>query len=66
VLKVYVLNRSLLDKETTVEEFAKLYEELGEFAILDEQFACLNEPTLNLIAEDAKNNLADFAVSVNS
>ena len=66
VLKVYVLNRSLLDKETTVEEFAKLYEELGEFAILDEQFARLNEPTLNLIAEDAKNNLADFAVSVNS
>jgi len=31
VLKVYVLNRELLDKKTTVEEFAQLYNELGEF-----------------------------------
>ena len=61
VLKVYVLNRELLDKETSVEEFAKLYDELQEFQILDEQFAQLNEPTLQLMMEYAKQNMSEFA-----
>ncbi len=38
VLKVYVLNHEHLKKETTVEEFAKLYEQFPEFAQLDSRF----------------------------
>jgi hypothetical protein len=60
VLKVYVLNRELLDKSTTVEEFARLYDELGEFAILDEQFSRLNEPTIQLMIDNARKNLVDY------
>jgi hypothetical protein len=60
VLKVYVLNRELLDKETSVEEFAKLYDELQEFQMLDEQFVHQNEDTIHLIVENAKAHLEDF------
>ncbi|RYD51382.1 MAG: DUF4375 domain-containing protein [Sphingobacteriales bacterium] len=38
VLKVYVLNREYLGKETTVEEFAKLYEQFPEMAQFDSRF----------------------------
>ena len=38
VLKVYVLNRAHLEKETTVEEFARLYEQFPEFSQLDARF----------------------------
>jgi len=48
-LKVYVLNRELLEKQTTVEEFAKLYSELKEFEMIDEEFMRLNQPTIHLI-----------------
>lgn len=60
VLKVYVLNRELLDKETTVEEFARLYDELQEFQILDDQFAQQNAETVHLIVTYAKANIGDF------
>ena len=33
----------MLEKETTVEEFAQLYEELKEFELIDQRFADLNE-----------------------
>lgn len=39
VLKVYVLNRDALDKETTVEEFSRMYDEFREFEALDAAFA---------------------------
>jgi hypothetical protein len=38
-LKVYVLNNEALSRETTPEEFAKLYDEYREFEGLDEEFA---------------------------
>ncbi len=38
VLKVYVLNRDVLGKETTVEEFGRLYAEFREFEPLEERF----------------------------
>lgn len=45
VLKVYTLNADDLSKETSVEEFAKLYEEFKEFEGLDAHFTELNPAT---------------------
>ncbi|MFA6152753.1 MAG: DUF4375 domain-containing protein [Chitinophagaceae bacterium] len=45
VLKVYTLNADDLGKETSVEEFAKLYEEFKEFEGLDAHFTELNPKT---------------------
>jgi hypothetical protein len=42
VLKVFSLNFEGLSKETTVEEFAKLYEEYTEFEELDAKFVQYN------------------------
>ena len=61
VLKVYVLNRDLLDWQTTVEEFAQLYEELGEFEILDKQFADLDPGTVEKIIAHAKAHISEYA-----
>jgi hypothetical protein len=60
VLKVYVLNHELLDKKTTVEEFALLYQELKEFEILDERFYNLNDNTRDLILNYATKHIEDF------
>lgn len=60
VLKVYVLNREMLDKQTSVEEFAKLYDELKEFETLDEQFMAQNDDTIKLIADYALAHAEDF------
>ena len=38
VLKVYVLNRDILNKSTTVEEFARLYDEFKEFEFIDAEY----------------------------
>jgi hypothetical protein len=62
VLKVYVLNHEMLEKETSVEEFAKLYDELKEFEAIDEQFLALNESTLNKILQFATDHIEEFAV----
>lgn len=45
VLKVYTLNADDLGKETSVEEFAKLYDEFKEFEGLDAHFTELNPKT---------------------
>lgn len=45
VLKVYTLNVDGLSKETSVEEFAKLYEEYTEFEELDARFVAHNAGT---------------------
>lgn len=64
VLKVYVLNRDLLNKQTTVEEFAKLYDELKEFEVIDEQFNQLNEQTIRQILDYAYSHLDEFVTAV--
>ncbi|MBN9482321.1 MAG: hypothetical protein BGO70_17235 [Bacteroidetes bacterium 43-93] len=61
VLKVYVLNREMLDKKTTVEEFAQLYNEFKEFEALDERFRELNSKTNNDIVKYASTHIEEFA-----
>ena len=63
VLKVYVLNRELLNKPTTVEEFAKLYEEFKEFEIIDERYHKLNLPTEKLMLDYAASHLDEFTAN---
>ena len=62
VLKVYVLNRELLDKSTTVEEFALLYQELKEFEHLDDTFTSLEPGTIQRFAGYALANPNEFAI----
>ena len=61
VLKVFVLNKDYFFNAKTVEEFAKIYEELQEFEILDERFLTLHPATTNEIIKYAINNLSEFA-----
>lgn len=49
VLKVYVLNREALDREMSVEEFAKLYDEFKEFETFDREFAASADATKTAI-----------------
>lgn len=51
VLKVFVLNKDMLGRETSVEEFGKLYEEFTEFEMLDNHF---DAERLSVIAEVVK------------
>ncbi len=60
VLKVYVLNRELLDKPTTVQEFAQLYDELKEFEGIDQRFIELGEPALKMMLAYAMGHLNEF------
>lgn len=60
VLKVYVLNRELLSKPNTVEEFAQLYDELKEFEGIDERFGKYNDPTVKLMLDYAVAHLNEF------
>jgi len=46
VLKVYVLNIDTLSKETSVDEFARLYNEFKEFDVLEERFEQHKQQTL--------------------
>jgi len=60
VLKVFVLNRELLNQPKTVQEFAYLYDELKEFEIIDDRFAQLTEPTIKLMLAYAMQHLNEF------
>ncbi len=60
VLKVYVLNREMLDRKTTVEEFARLYSEFAEFELLDEAFHRLHPPTQDVLLKYALNHPLEF------
>ena len=60
VLKVYVLNRELLDKDHSVEDFAKLYDELNEFEEIDKRFSQYDTTTIKSIVKYADNNLSQF------
>jgi hypothetical protein len=59
-LKVYVLNREILDKPTTVEEFAHLYNELKEFEQIDKRFLQLIEPTTKQMLLYSLSHLDEF------
>ncbi len=60
VLKVYVLNREALTKETTVEEFARLYTEFKEFEQLDDQFNATYVETERMMLVYAISHLEEF------
>ncbi len=60
-LKVYVLNRELLDKEYSSEEFAKLYTELKEFEAIDRRFELQCTPTQNEILLYADEHIDEVA-----
>ena len=45
VLKIFVLNKDALSRETSVEEFSKLYAEFKEFEPLEAKFMGLLQPT---------------------
>ena len=66
VLKVFVLNRDLLNKPNTVQEFAQLYDELKEFEGIDERFAVLNDLTVKLMLQYALSHLDEFVVTTDS
>ncbi len=60
VLKVFVLNKDLLSKPKTVQEFAQLYDELKEFEIIDSRYHKLNAPTIRLMLDYAIAHLEEF------
>ncbi len=66
VLKVYVLNKKILDDAQSVEDFARLYDELKEFEILDERYISLNEPTTRLLLNYAMEHLEEFGTDTNN
>lgn len=53
VLRVFALNNEALSRETTVEEFARLYEEFKEFEALDASFESLNAETEIILVDYA-------------
>lgn len=53
VLRVFALNSEALSKETTVEEFARLYDEFKEFEALDAGFERLNAATEIILVDYA-------------
>ena len=64
VLKVFVLNKELLSKVKTVQEFAQLYDELREFEIIDARFEKLNAPTIKLMLDYAMAHLEEFVSDI--
>lgn len=60
VLKVFVLNREMLTRATSVEEFARLYEEFKEFEEIDERFARLSEKALKEMLRYAVTHTEEF------
>jgi hypothetical protein len=62
VLKVYVLNHEALEKETTVQEFAALYNEFKEFELLDGRFGELHRHTLREVIRYATLHPEAFAI----
>jgi hypothetical protein len=56
VLRVYVLNRDALDRDTSVEEFGKLYEEFREFETLDDRFTLLQPDAVQAVVQHVVSN----------
>ena len=60
VLKVYVLNRELLNKAKTVQEFAQLYDELKEFEVIEERYNKIKKETITHMLKYAAEHLEEF------
>lgn len=60
-LKAYVINQDVLDKETSVQEFANLYEFLPVFPPLDELFKKYHPKTVEIMLNYATNHIEEFA-----
>ena len=60
VLKVFVLNFKLFEQAHSVSEFAKLYDELKEFEMLDSRFNILSQVTEQVLVEYAAANTHEF------
>jgi len=61
VLKIYVLNRELIESATSVQDFAKLYDELKEFEQIDARYQLLIKPFTKKLLHFAANNISEFA-----
>ena len=57
VMEVYVQHKEKLDKETNLQEFAKLYVELGEFDKLDSDFAEYHFDTVTHMVQYASQHM---------
>jgi Domain of unknown function (DUF4375) len=60
VLKVYVLNRELLIQPRTVEEFARLYDELREFEEIEERYNKFKLTAEKMMLDYAVRHLGEF------
>lgn len=61
VLKVYVLNRQFFKADGTVQDLARLYDELLEFEELDKRFEALKAQTIRQIMQFAATHKDEFA-----
>jgi len=60
VIKVYVLNVNLFDREMKPQEFARLYDELKGFEVLEDRFNLHKKATMEAIFTYAKAHLGEF------
>ncbi len=63
VLKVYVLNREMLIQPRTVEEFARLYDELIEFEEIEERYNKFKVSTEKMMLDYAVGHLGEFVAT---
>jgi len=61
-LKAYVTRNAIFRKDLSMQEFAGLYDQLPELAILDHRFEQLNDNTITAICNYAKQHLHTFAL----
>ncbi len=63
VLKVYVLNRDIMNKAKSVQEFAQLYDELKEFEVIEERYNTVKLESIKKMLEYAAGHLNEFVKS---
>jgi hypothetical protein len=61
VLKVYVLNKKYFDAAESVEEFAKLYDELKEFESLDASYSDISGVATKVLLDYALSKIDEIA-----
>ena len=62
VLKVYVLNKDVFDQAQTVDEFARLYDELKEFESLDADYLAELESVKVALVDFSVKNVEEIAI----
>lgn len=60
--KIYEKHKTELEKERTIEEFSKLYEEFTGFETLDNKFYEVMDSEVEIIKSYVENNLNQFAI----